>query len=252
MKLEALVYSPLLEEEQSVVGWSKQTIEYINDNRSKVNQTIRGIAKSISKQPLQTPDVEDIYMEILLYLHKSDDYNLSKAIERSSSGSIVSLEGYINSCIKFCVIRYLTTAYKIDKDVMRENIDSEGKELSIFDTISDENSSSEFEKIFCDLEQQCKACESIRYKYGPDIYMLWYVRILTMSEGLTDVFRDILNMLGVTKKELVGIEKKSANDEVMTNFAKAISNLGIDRSLRILEQYVYSAPRIKEVICGCN
>ena len=250
MKLEMLVYSPLMEEEQSVCGWGKQTIDYINDNRNKVIKTIRGVAKSISKQPLQTPDVEDIYSEILLYLYKSDDYNLSKAIERSSSGSIVSLEGYINSCIKFCVIRYLTTAYKIDKDVMRESIDSDGKELSIFDTISDEQSTSEFDKIFFDLEQQCKSCEHIRYKYGPDIYLLWYVRILTMSEGLNEVFKDILSILGVTKKELVGIEKKSADDEVMANFAKAISNWGVDKSIEVLERYVYSAPRVREVICG--
>lgn len=251
MNLQLLVYSPLIEEEQSVSGWSKSTIDYINQNRSKVIKTVKGIAKSISKQTLQVADIEDIYSEILMYLYKCDDYNLSKAIERSSSGSIVSLEGYVNSCIKYCVIRYITTAYKVDKETVREYTDKDGKELSIFDTISDAKAS-DFENLMFDLDQQCKISEHIRYKYGPDIYLIWYVRLLTMSNGTEEAYKDILNVLGVSKKELLNIEKSAYQDDIMKNFAKSISNSGIDKSINILEEYVYSANKIKEVVTCYN
>ena len=54
--------------------------------------------------------------------------------QKSSRGQVVlvvSLEGYINSCIKYCVLRYMTNKYK-DKDIIREYINEDGKDLSIF------------------------------------------------------------------------------------------------------------------------
>ena len=105
MSLSNLVYSPLKEEEKQLAGWSKATIDYVLNNKTKVQTSIRGIAKSLNKV-LQKTDVDDAYMEILHYLYQSDDYNISKAYERSNNvGSIVSLDGYVHSCIKYCVIR---------------------------------------------------------------------------------------------------------------------------------------------------
>lgn len=247
MNLQLLVYSPLKEEEQSLSGWCKSTIDYIEANRNRVVRTIKGIAKNISKQNLQSADVEDIYSEILMYLYKCDDYNIEKAIDRSSSGTIVSLEGYVNSCVKYCVIRYITTAYKVDKETVREYTDRDGKELSIFDTISD-SKVADFERLIYSMDQQCKMSEHIRYKYGPDIYMIWYVRLLTMSNGQEETYKDILDVLGISKKELLSIERNAYQDDIMKNFAKSISNSGIDESISILEKYVYSAQKIKEVV----
>lgn len=242
------MYCPFMEEAQSVSGWSKSTIDYISNNKSKVVKIIRGIAKGRSRKILQTADIEDIYSEILMYLYKCDDYNISKAIERSNNGTVVSFEGYINSCIKFCVIRYLTNSYNISKEHVKGYVNEDGKELSIFNIVSDDRSMSEFDSILYDLRQQCKLCEHIRYRYGPDMYLMWYIRLLTLVNGKNEIYKDVLNILGISKKELTKIEKRSKEDEVMINLARAINKAGIAESINILEEYVHSAPKIKEVV----
>ena len=250
MTLEVLVYCPFMEEEPSNDGWDKSTVDYLNDNKAKVIRNIYGIARKISGRHLQTADVEDIYSEILMYLYKSDDYNISKAIERSSSGTVVSLEGYINSCIKYCVLRYMTNKYKKDKDIIREYINEDGKDLSIFDTICDKKSNIDFDEIFIDLEQQCINSEHLRYRYGPDIFLVMYVRLLTMKKGNNRLYKDILNVLGISRKELTNMGNISCKEDVMTGFARAIAKTGVERSIEIIEEYVYSAKKIKEVVLG--
>ena len=59
-------------------------IAYVTKYKSKVYAQIRGIAKGLRKRPLQVTDVDDLYQQIVEYLHRSDDYNIDKAIERSS------------------------------------------------------------------------------------------------------------------------------------------------------------------------
>lgn len=116
MGLEMLVYCPPMEEGvDDVTGWNKETIDYVTKHRTKVCNQIRGIAKNIRKHNLQPSDVEDIYEEVMLYLYKCDDYNIGKAIERSSTNNIVTLEGYLNVCIKYCVVRHCTNMYKIGR-----------------------------------------------------------------------------------------------------------------------------------------
>lgn len=252
MKLQLAVYSPFMEEEKPVAGWCKDTIEYVNNNRSRVIKSIRGMASSMNRKSLQIADVEDIFSEIVMYLYKCDDYNIYKAIERSSSGSAVSLEGYVNACIKFCVRRYLTTEYDMEKTKIRETRDIDGRELSIFDTISDGKSEEEFASVLIDLEQHCKICEHLRYKYGPDIFMIWYIRLLTLAEGMSELYKDILNILGISKKELNSIERKTYQDEMMISFANSISNYGVERAIEIIENYVYSANKIKELVLSYN
>ena len=250
MNLQLLVYSPLKEEEKSVSGWSKETVDYINENRGKVIKTIKGIAKGISRKALQAADVDDIYSEILMYMYKSDDYNISKAVERSSNGTLVSLEGYVNTCIRFCVIRYLTTEYNIQKETVREFTEQDGKELSIFDTLSD-GEEKHYDDLMFDIEEQCETSEYLRYKFGPDLYMLWYVRILTMLHGKGRMYKEILTILGVTKKDLENIERNAYQDDTMRSFAKSVSSCGLEKSIQVIEKYVYSANNIKNVVVSC-
>lgn len=253
--LETLVYSPLLEDcTPDLTGWSKETVDYLIDNQKKVYRSIRGIAKGMSKESLQTADVEDIYSAVLMYCYQYDDYNISKAIERSSSGSMVSLEGYVHTCIKYCVMRYVSNMYDKDKKIIREGIiSSDGTELSIFDTIADTKADETFEDILYDLPSLCECCESVRYKYGPDIYLVWYIRLITMREGKDSVaYREILNILGISKRDVLLVDEKSIDDELMINFAKAISLTGIEESIDIIEQYVYASQKIQEAVKNYN
>ena len=251
MGLETLVYSPLFEDcTPDLTGWSKETIDYIVANRDKVYKSIRGVAKGLNKTMLQTADIDDIYSEILMYCYQYDDYNVSKAIERSKTGAIVSLEGYVHVCIKYCVMRHLTQIYSTEKQTVREGIASDdGKELSIFDTIVDCQSTDNYEEIMYDLECLCRQSESLRYKYGPDIYLIWYVGLLTINEGKgSNVCKELLEIIGISKKDIVNIHTKSMNDELMLSFATSIKLTGIDESIEIIEKYVFAADKIKEAV----
>jgi len=249
MSLMSLVYNPLKEDEENLTGWSKMTIDYVLHNTTKVQTSIRGIAKSLNKI-LQKTDVEDIYMEILDYLYKCDDYNVSKAYERSSNvGVIVSLEGYVHSCIKYCVIRYVTNQFGLEKKTVREvTKDDDGKDISLFDTLPDSNGGIAYNDMCYELDEICKAYEYQRYYFGPDIFQIWFVRLQTMIHNKQDSFKDILISLGITKKEVAQIEKMNNNDGAMMSIAKAVSIIGVEEAVKILRKYTYSADRIEKVV----
>lgn len=250
MNLEILLYSPFLEEQDtSVAGWSKETIAYLNKNKSKVICHIRNVARKLGSEFFQNADIEDIYSEALLYFYASDDYNISKAIERSSRGTVVTLEAYINYCLKCCVMRNLDKRRKADKHIAADTYRNEGGELlSLLDLIPDKQSEAELDGVLVDLNQQCKMSEHLRYKYGLDIYQMWYVRLLTIAEGLEEHYGHVMNILGITKSDISAMKEKSFKDEMMLGFAVAIGRTGIDESINILENYVYSAHHIKKAI----
>lgn len=248
MSLSNLVYSPLKEEDKQLAGWSKSTIEYVLGHKTKVQNSIRGIAKSLNKM-MQKTDVEDVYMEILDYLYASDDYNISKAYERSSNaGSIVSLEGYVHSCIKFCVIRYVTNSFNNEKNLVRDTIkDEDGKELSLFDTIPD-TSDTKYSDFCYNLDTICKAYESQRYAFGPDIFQIWFIRLQTMINNKNDRYKEILSILGISKKDISIIEQKADTDGAMISIAKAVTLIGVDDAVDIIKKYTYSADKIQRVV----
>ena len=246
-KLSEVLYCPLKEEEQQLTGWSKSTIDYVLHNKSSVETSIRGIAKSLNKI-LQKTDVEDIYMEILDYLYTCDDYNISKAYERSCNGAIVSLEGYVHSCIKYCVIRFVTTSFNTEKQLIRDyTIDDDGKELSLLDTIADVKEA-EYGDIGYQLDVICKSFESQRYAYGPDIFQIWFVRLQTMLCDKSDRYKDILTILGISKRDIAKIEKEANYDGAMISIAKAITLIGVEEAVKIIRNYTYSASKIERVI----
>lgn len=246
MSIEMLLYCPPMEEEKvDVTGWNKETIEYVSKHKSKIHAQIRGIAKN-TRKVIQTTDVEDIYSEVLMYLYNCDDYNISKAIERSHNNTMVTLDGYINVCIKFCVARYCIKLNKEEKETVHASIsDEDGKELNILDNIADSKSIDTMDMILYDLETVCRSCEAIRYKYGPDIYLVWFIRLLTLNKENKNLYKDILNILGISKKELLKVEKYAVEDELMTTFARAIDISGVEESINIIRPYVFSARKIE-------
>lgn len=247
MGLSSLAYHPL-KEEIKLTGWSKTTVDYLLANRKKVEISIRGIAKGLSKV-LQKTDVEDIYMDILTYLYNCSDYDISKAYKRSNvSGMIVSLEGYVNSCIKYCVIRAVTNNYSSEKKLVRErNTDKDGKEISLFDTIPDTKDNS-IEDFNYQLDTLCKYYEGYRYSFGPDIFLIWFIRLQTILNDKNDRYKDILLVLGISKKDIHAIEKETGVDGVMINIAKAITLVGIEEAIEILRDYTYCADKIQRVV----
>lgn len=249
-----LVYAPLMEQStEDCSGWSKETIAYIKEkkNKRKIERQIRGIAKGLRRN-IQSSDVDDIFSEVVLYMYRSDDYNISKAIERSNSNSIVSIEGYINSCVKYCVIRYCANLNRRDRTVVSDRVynGDDDKEVSLFDTIPDAKADITLDTMIYDLETICRSCECIRYRYGPDIFLVWYVRLLTMDKK-SKLYEEILDILGVNKFDLINIDN-SSEDEIMRSFAKAISLYGAEEAKRVIEPYVYSADLIRKTVEWAN
>jgi hypothetical protein len=248
VNLSDLVYCGLKEEEKQLAGWSKSTIDYVLTHKTRVNATIRGIAKGLNKI-MQKTDIEDVYMEIIDYLYTCDDYNVSKAYERSSNaGVIVSLEGYVHSCIKYCVIRYVTNSFNTEKNLVRDTInDDEGKEMSLFDTIADKREAG-YNDFGYDLNTICKAYESQRYVFGPDIFQIWFVRLQTILNNKGDRYKDVLTILGISKKDIAIIEKKTNYDDAMLSIARAVTLIGIEEAVEVIRNYTYSADKIQRVI----
>lgn len=249
MGLQALLYSPLREDEkESTEGWEKDSIQYAITHRNKIIRFIKNLGKSANKQSLQHFDAEDIYGLLIEQLYKSADYSLSLASERSKTGDIVSLEGYVLYQAKCCFRRFNTETYERTKDIVKDYInDSEGKELSALDSVEDVHAIKDYEDVMYSIEESCKQFQCYRYKYGVDIYMLFYIRLLTMiAQNNGEVYKDILETLGISKKELTNIENKSGEDEVIRTLASAISVSGLEKSIQTIERYVYSASNIKE------
>ena len=243
--LTDLVYCPLKEEENQTEGWNKATIDYIMGHKRMVYSMIRGIARSRGKF-LAYADVEDLFQIITTYLYKCDDYNLEKACTETT---VVTLDGYVKTCIKYCTIRYVTGMYDEEKTKVPEFVnDDEGKEMSIFDTISDKNNEDSFANYGYDLREICDLFECERYSFGPDIFLIWFVRLQTVANNKKDKYKDVLEILGISRKELLTIEKNSVVDGVMTSIARAVSIIGIEEALDILKDYTYSYKRIIDVI----
>lgn len=249
MSVEMLIYCPPMEEsKECITGWEKETIAFVSANKSKVYNRIRGIAKSLSGRNLQTTDVEDIYSELLVYLYGCDDYNLEKAIERSNSNSIVTLEGYVNICIKYCALRHCTEQHNVEKETVSEHISSDGnKEMSLFDAVSDQSSLSEMDTVLYDINELCNSSEALRYRYGPDLFLVLYVRLLTMG-CKKDLYLDMLSILGVSRKDLTKLEKRAAEEELMLSIVRAIGIAGVQKSLDAIRPYVFCAEKIEETI----
>lgn len=246
-ELSQILYSPLKEEDRALTGWSKSTVDYIQSHKTKVCGTIRGIAKGLNKN-LQKADIENIYQEILVYMYTCDDYNISKACERSSNGDIVSLEGYVHSCVKFCVIRYVTKQFENDKKEVPDIVkDVDGKELSKFDAIADTRNQG-FDNAFYEIRETCKSFESQRYLFGPDLFQIWFVRLLTLIYNKEDKYTDILVVLGVSKTDICNIQKEANYDGAMLSIAKAISIIGIENAIEVIRDYTYSADKIQRVV----
>lgn len=244
------LYSPFKEDTTiDLTGWDKQTLDYVNSNKRRILSAVYGIARA-SGRIVSKQDIDDIFQEIQITLYKSDDYNLQKATERSHTGIPLTLEAYVHNCVKNTVVRFLSERYKVEKCLVPEmKFESDsGKEISQFEFVEDENSTQQFEDLKYDLKAFCDNYEHARYKYGHDIFQLLYIRLLTSRNMDDPIFRNILTILGVSKKELASMERRAADDDIVINLLKAVSLAGRKKSISILGNYIYSANCIKMAI----
>ena len=63
-----------------------------------------------------------------------------------------------------------------------------------------------------------------------------------------DKYKDILSILGITRKDMKEVEDNSLTDGAMLSIAKSVSLIGVEEALEILKKYTYSYKRIIDVI----
>lgn len=252
MSLAGVIYSPLKEDTEQLVGWDKQTIDYITKNKSSIYNTIRAFGKGNNKL-LQRTDIDDIYMEVLEYAYKNDDYNITKAVELSNSDNVVSLTGYIHSFIKYIVIKYISDKYEEESKIIDNEIkDSDNDAVDIFDIIPDKKANANSEEYVIDklneLDSICSSYESQRYEYGIDIFQIWFIRLTTMHYNKQEHYEDIIESLGINKSDIGNFHRRTNVDDVMLSIAKAITIIGIEEAISVLRKYTYGANKIEKVI----
>ena len=242
MSIASNIYVPLMESEEKELSWNKDTVEFALNNKKTVENYIKKNSKSMGK--ITANDIDAIYSDLLSYLYKNEDYNLVDAYNKSSSNTVVSLSGYIYSCCKFCTKKYMTDKYKISKVSVSETVEYDGDELPIFDTIADTKSYEQFESIGLGLNEICKTYRCYRYRFGQDIFLMWFIRLLTINYGKADKFKNVSAMLGIDST--IGVNCES--EQVMIDIAKAVSLVGVDDAIDIIKKYVYSADRVEAAV----
>lgn len=250
--IKELVYFPLKEEEVKPVGWDKDTLRYVMSHKEKTMNDIRSVAKSLNPN-ICKQDIEDLYQELIKYLHGAKDYNIDIALERSKAKKAVTLEGFVHICIKYVTLRVVTGEYKKSKNTIHDTIVSstyknEDKELSIFDTIGDEASERELNDSEYELNDMCQAFEHMRYKFGVDIFTIWFVRLKTIAEHKEDKQDVIFKLLDIDTRTLTRLSCDTSKDGVMISIARGVTQVDIEKALHIIAKYTYGVKALSRVV----
>lgn len=247
-------YTSMVDEEEQGIdfGWNKNTVRYVIDNCAKIKATIRRDLKEKFRRKFTEMDVEDIYIDILNYTFKYDDYDLEKAKKFNEDGSftVISLEGYVfGSAVKNSLRRYIKDTApdvigRIDSIIKRDE-----KEVCILDKIADTTSTVTFEDIENDIYSALKVMECKRYKYGTDIYLIMYIKFRTINE---DSFKRFLSVLGINNKIFNTVEKYARNDEDFVHLMQVFTTCKKKEILNTLRNYIYSIDLLDEAIDRIN
>lgn len=253
-EVAVLLYNPLMEEEDHSISkemqWSKSTLVFAKDHKSKVMRVIRSYSKN--KAPLTAMDYDDIYMEVIEYLYKSEDYSVEKAIEATDGMGVPTLENYVNMSIRNCVKRYI--AKKARYEMMISNgitSDDEGKDIDTIANLPDTQALLEYENRCTNINTAMEALEHKRYAFGPDIFMVMYIRMITLTLGLQDAkFKEIIESLGIAKKEFSDLESKIKKDVEASDLMASIAKIGPEASAASLATHVFNSKNLfKTVVC---
>ena len=243
--LEEILYCPLQgDDTDDVEGWEKRTIAYVMSHEQSVKRFIRGIGKMYGKSGLQTQDVDDVYSSVLERLYNNKDYDVYIALESSKPGELLSFEGYVNGWIRNEIKRFIEEQYKWNSTYKGQSgvQTTDGESSKIFDDIVDKEVEVGVDSLEYSIEDVCRGIEPYRYKFGVDIYLLVYVRMLSNEEE----FRTVLEALGIGKYDLDKFDY-NLEDSMIVALLKSIANSDKSYAIDVLEHYVYGYKTIREI-----
>ena len=77
---------------------------------------------------------------------------------------------------------------------------------------------------------------------------MWFIRLLTNKYQKKNVYKDILEVLGIERWKIRELDKNTVHSGIMLDIAKAVSMCELDEAIEILRGYTYSADKIEKVI----
>lgn len=210
-------------------SWEKETVKFALRNQSKILSIIRTRLKSLNL--LNKIDHYEVYQEYLIYLMRAEDYDAEK-----SKGM---LGDYAVNCLKSVIKRIVSEHHKRSKVIVDNVIYDDGEEASLFDFIASDSDMPEL----LDVNEVLKSAEHLRYKYGVDIPLIIYLRLLCDDS----LYRQCIDlMLGI--KDLKSLEAKLRNDEEFLNLIKVLSEMDKEEAIETMRSIVYGADCIRETI----
>lgn len=237
----SIVVKNVLREENSnnEWAWEKTTIHYTIDNAKKIKSQINWLGRG----RINGYEAEDIYAEFLLYLYNKEDYNPTIV---GSSGTNVTIDGYVSYCVKKFVENYI---YKKIKNSNNEKIITiKEEDINLLDIIRDPRTTSDYDEILSESMKLQEALENVqykRYRYGIDFFNVFFIKLT--ANGKCDMeCEKIFKALGIDNKTLQKFHKSIVKDEELMNVVRLIA---LDRDAhKKLERMVYGAKAIKNTV----
>ena len=196
--MNSIIYRDLTKNnwEDDEKAWEKQTLNFILGNKEYV---ISEIKKIVNWKRYYNVNVEEIYLDLINYLYKSDDYNVG--YERN--GKEITLIDYIKISIIICLKKYVGKKQE-EKNMNRITIsmDNEGElGYTLHDYLRDNTDVLEEVLINLEIEEEringlIAEIKKDRFIYGVDILKFIYIIALTVTDVETRniIFEEFLDL----------------------------------------------------------
>lgn len=220
--------------EKQTSSWDKLTIDYAIKHKSKIEEHIRKVKYCYGYE------VDDIYEELIEYLHKGKDYEIGYI--NTEDGTAMTLEGYVKMCVNNCIKRYFTNKYQEGNKIVNIHTIGDMENSNNIENIMDKETDLDYEKIILDINSCLKALEYKRYKYGFDLYLLMFIRYITL--GNNELYNMACNILIGEIFNINDIERDIDFKEVI----RVLANLSKVDVIKELSNYVYGCRDILHIL----
>lgn len=224
----------IFEGDKPSYGWGKLTIHLALEKKARLLGVIN---KELVKYGLAGRiEASEVYQELLLYLAVTKDFDMNKGD---------NLEAYVVTCLKLIIKRAVSAYYKHVNQLVYDTVRDDGEVVSVIDLVPDAGTMPDC----VNLEDEVKGAEHLRYKYGLDIPLLVYLRLLLDDN---EIYRAMVELLLGVKyiTELRGLKKKLEQDRAFIAFISALSRVDKKEALKALKGVVHGAESIERALQG--
>lgn len=207
------------------IGWNKSSVDYAISHKGEIERYLKRF------RHIDRYDIDDIYMDLLEYLHRTEDYSLLGDIQT------LTLDSFVKACASHCAKRYISKKYTEASKVVSLSSKVEDNS-SIIDRVADKTAEVCYELIGVDIDTALKALEYKRYQYGYDLYLLIYLRYLTL--GKDSLYAMVCNIL---LGDINNLGDFRCDPDILTAI-KLLSEMETEEVLEHLSNFIYGYEEI--------